>query len=106
MSQLHQLYRRLNPESTGPADDEFGGRDVWDDEDGNWWTDFPPPAGFDGEEDGKWGDPDYKRALAADEQAVIDAWNDEDRADELAGAEAAGWAAGLVSSPSETWMPI
>ena len=89
MSQLHQLYRRLNPESIGSADDEFGGRDVWDDEDGNWWTDFPPPAGFDGEEDGEWGDADYKRALAADEQAVVDAWNDEDRADELAGAEAA-----------------
>jgi hypothetical protein len=56
---------------------------VWDDEDG-WWTDYPPPAGFDGEEEGQYGDLRYRRSLSPEEQAVIDG----DEADARAVAEA------------------
>ncbi|HYD36445.1 MAG TPA: hypothetical protein VEA60_02460, partial [Allosphingosinicella sp.] len=62
---------------------------VWEDEDG-WWTDYPPPAGFDGEEEGKYGDPDedYRRRLSPAEQAVIDADEAEERAEQRARGEA------------------
>jgi hypothetical protein len=62
---------------------------VFEEEDG-WWTDYPPPAGFDGEEEGEYGDPndDYRRRLSPAEQAVIDADEAEDRADQRARAEA------------------
>ena len=46
---------------------------VWDDEDG-WWTNYPPPPGFDGEEKGgAWGDKDYQRRLSPAERAAVDA---------------------------------
>ena len=54
MSQLHQLYRKLNPAKPGSELSEFGGYSAWEDEDG-LWTDFPPPDDFDGEEEGGWG---------------------------------------------------
>jgi len=62
---------------------------AWEDEDGGWWTDFPPPDNFDGEEEGRWGDDCYKRTLSAAEQARIDAAIEEDLAEERAEAEAA-----------------
>ncbi|HZF93260.1 MAG TPA: hypothetical protein VEZ20_00150 [Allosphingosinicella sp.] len=54
------------------ADLDADRHSVWDDEDG-WWTDYPPPPGFEGEEEGSYGDHDYRRSLSPDEQAVIDA---------------------------------
>ena len=51
---------------------EFDGHEVFEDEEGIWWTEFPPPAGFDGEERGEPGDPDYQRTLSAEEQEVVD----------------------------------
>ena len=45
----------------------------WDDDQDRWLTNFPPPPGFAGEEEGEFGDGDYWRELADDEQAVIDA---------------------------------
>ncbi len=42
-------------------------------EDGRWWTFFPPPEGFDGEEEGDSGDGDYQRTLTEDEEAVMTA---------------------------------
>jgi hypothetical protein len=45
---------------------------IWDDEDG-WWTDYPPPPGFEGEEEGRYGEDYYRRSLSPAEQAVIDA---------------------------------
>jgi hypothetical protein len=57
--------------------------DVWEEADG-WWTLFPPPAGFDGEEQGRPGDTGYRRTLTGEEQAVIDAEEAEDRAAEIA----------------------
>lgn len=45
---------------------------VWEDI-GCWWTDYPPPPGFDGEEIGFYGDHDYRRSLSPAEQAVMEA---------------------------------
>ncbi|HEY0130224.1 MAG TPA: hypothetical protein VGB57_02380, partial [Allosphingosinicella sp.] len=44
-------------------------------EDGIWWTCFPPPDGFDGEEEGEPSDGDYQRTLTEDEEAVMQARN-------------------------------
>ena len=52
---------------------------VWQTE-GEWRTDYPPPPGFDGEENGDYGDADYWRALSLAEQAVADAEIAEERA--------------------------
>ena len=38
-----------------------------------WLTNFPPPPGFDGDEEGDFGDDDYWRELADDEQAALNA---------------------------------
>ena len=52
------------PEAPGKEED-FEGRSVWEDEveDGRWLTDFPPPDGFEGWQEGKPGDDDYRRGL-------------------------------------------
>jgi hypothetical protein len=44
-------------------------------EEGKEWTDFPPPAGFCGEEVGAFGHPDYRRTLSEMEQKVVDEWD-------------------------------
>ena len=66
-----------------PPLDDFDGDEVWKDEDGIWWTEFPPPAGFDGQEEGTLGFT-YRRTLSAAEQAVVDANNDDDEAEMIA----------------------
>jgi hypothetical protein len=63
--------------STGPGDADEGDETpeeaaaamtVWfDDHTGDWRTDFPPPDGFYGREDGQFGDPAYARELDDDE---------------------------------------
>lgn len=46
---------------------------IWEDEDlGVWVTSHPPPEGFDGEEQGRWGDYRYQRTLSAAERDVLD----------------------------------
>jgi hypothetical protein len=64
-----------------PEESEWTGYEAREDEDGIWWTSFPPPAGFDGEEQGEFGDEDYKRSLSPREQAVLDAEYDRDDAE-------------------------
>lgn len=54
--------------------------DVWEEPDGNW-TSFPPPAEFDGEERGEFGSLGYQRRLSEDEEALIEAAEDEVRAE-------------------------
>jgi len=88
MSQLHQLYRKLNPAKPGSELPEFGGYSAWEDEDG-LWTDFPPPDDFDGEEEGSWGYEGYQRTLSAAEQARVDGDTEEALAEKRAEAEAA-----------------
>jgi hypothetical protein len=56
---------------------------LWE-EDGCWWTEFPPPAGFDGEEIGTFGEEGYQRTLSEPEQAAVDERTAVDRADLLA----------------------
>jgi len=63
--------------SAGPGEDDDGDETpeeaaaamtVWfDDRADDWRTDFPPPDGFYGHEDGQFGDPAYARALDDDE---------------------------------------
>ena len=46
----------------------------WFDEvDEAWLTDFPPPEGFDGYEEGEWHEFGYKRACTAEEAALLEA---------------------------------
>ena len=41
----------------------------WNSDD--WRTDFPPPPGFDGDQDGEWGDEDYSRSLTTEEHDAL-----------------------------------
>jgi hypothetical protein len=54
-------------------DEPLVGKRVWNSwRFGEWRTDFPPPAGFDGDENGNWEDPEgYSRSLAEDEVAAL-----------------------------------
>jgi hypothetical protein len=61
--------------------------DLWEDDEG-MWTDYPPPPGFDGEEEGRYGDYKYRRTLSPEEQSVIDADEAAGRAEERARGEA------------------
>lgn len=79
--ELHELYLGERAE----MDDDR--HDVWE-TGGRWWTDYPPPAGFDGEERGGYGDLNYRRTLSSAEQAVVDAEDAIDPAEARAQAEA------------------
>jgi hypothetical protein len=94
---------------------EFTGREFEEDDDGIWWTGFPPPADFDGEEQGNYGDFGYRRTLSPREQEVLDAELEQELEEEWA-AEADrrdryfGFAGDEISSlgeaePSETTEP-
>jgi hypothetical protein len=74
----HRELHELHPGGRGEMDDDR--HRVWEAE-GRWWTDYPPPAGFEGEGRGEYGDPDYRRTLSSAEQAVVDAEGAEDAAD-------------------------
>ncbi|HEY0112883.1 MAG TPA: hypothetical protein VGB59_06985 [Allosphingosinicella sp.] len=100
--ELHELYLAgLGAGAEDYDDDDPLAADrhsVWEDEDGRWWTDYPPPAGFEGEEEGEYRVDGYRRTLAPAEQAVIDA----EQADDLARAQAQrdAWF-GFTSDPVE-----
>jgi hypothetical protein len=66
----------------------FGTDRVWRDEDGVWWTNFPPPADFYGEERGHWSDEDYERECSEDECDLLDAARDVQLADQRTEEEA------------------
>ncbi|MFN3389816.1 MAG: hypothetical protein ACK40O_12900 [Allosphingosinicella sp.] len=57
-------------------------------EDGTCWTDFPPPDGFEGREEGSWGRSDYRRTLSEAEWAVVEAGDAHTEARRLARARA------------------
>jgi hypothetical protein len=80
--ELHELHhsaaaRRLDQELD--EDDH----DIWE-KDGRWWTDYPPPDGFDGEEHLTYRRLGYRRTLTAAEQAVHAARLEEEEAQEQA----------------------
>lgn len=83
--ELHELH--LDEEAEMEAGMARDRHTVFEEEDG-WWTDYPPPAGFDGEEEGEYGDDDYRRRLSPAEQAVIDSDLAEELEEERARAEA------------------
>ncbi len=58
---------------------------IWE-QDGEWWTDYPPPPDFDGYEQGHYGDAQYSRSLSGEELAALG--KEEEAADRLAAAEA------------------
>jgi hypothetical protein len=64
--------------------DQWKGDEIWEADDGSWWTEFPPPEGFEGEEEGTPGEYGYRRTLSEDEQAVIDADLAVERGEEIA----------------------
>jgi hypothetical protein len=52
--------------------DSFDHPRIWQSWDkGGWRTDFPPPPGFDGPEEGEWDDEGYWRGLTDDELAAL-----------------------------------
>ncbi|QIK77892.1 hypothetical protein G7077_02140 [Sphingomonas piscis] len=58
-----------------PAEDDLSTR-CWQDDHGNWLTNFPPPPGFCGYEKGHWRDYGYERDCTDEEADLLDA-NDE-----------------------------
>ncbi|HZF95234.1 MAG TPA: hypothetical protein VEZ20_10240 [Allosphingosinicella sp.] len=67
----------------------WDGEEVWLEDDGRWWTTFPPPEGFCGVEEGTLGgEGDYRRTLSAAEEAMVETEEEEEREDYIA-AEAA-----------------
>lgn len=66
------------------AGTDFEGDEIWQDDEGDWWTWFPAPAGFDGAEEGAPGHPDYKRRLSDAERAVIEADKAREQAEQAA----------------------
>ena len=74
-------------EDADVPDPEFGTDRVWRDE-GEWWTNFPPPGDFDGAEHGHWSDGDYERQCTAEECELLDAAREASRADYRAEEEA------------------
>lgn len=69
-----------------PEEDEASGLSTrcWQDEEGGWMTNFPPPTGFDGYEKGHWRDYGYKRDCTAEEAEILDASEDAAQAEEQA----------------------
>lgn len=110
--QLHQLRDgKALDEEPDFADDDEGAR-VWT-EDHSWRTSFPPPDGFNGYEDGDYGDADYSRQCTPEERelldrlypdAIVDQAEQRRTADEaVRDAYFAGLAEELNSSPSPAW---
>lgn len=75
----------LTPEEELAA--ELTGDEVWQ-EDGVWWTSFPPPAGFDGWEIEVFGMEGYRRQLSPAELEVAEAGEQEEDEEEVSHAVA------------------
>lgn len=82
MEAVEQGARPPDPEAEA-REASLAAMEVWEDEDGTWWTSYPPPAGFEGEAEGEPGDEDYKRTLSPAEQAVIDDQEEQERLEAL-----------------------
>ena len=57
---------------------------IWKDDDGTWWTFFPPPDGCEVSEQGEYGDDDYRRTLTPAELEAVQAMHDRRRERECA----------------------
>lgn len=81
------LAPRYEDEAAEGEEDDLAlaltGDEVWQDE-GVWWTRFPPPACFEGWEEEVFGQENYMRTLSPAEQAVAEAEADEEEESKLA----------------------
>ncbi len=68
-------------EAADPDHSEFTGHEVREGDDGVWWTSFPPPARFNGEQRGEFGEDYYERTLSEVEQALVDTQLEEEEAE-------------------------
>jgi len=69
---LAEYAAEAEAEEADDDEDEPGEDEIWED-DGVWLTSFPPPADFDGVEDGVPGEEGYSRSLTEAEEAAMDA---------------------------------
>lgn len=90
--QLHQLPLGTNPteldlngDDESLADPQY---DFWQDEEGNWRTNYPPPDEFKGYQQYAWGDPRYWRDCTPEESELLEAAEEWNRDRELAQAAA------------------
>lgn len=61
-----------DPAPDAEEEDDFAGCIVWQrDSDSSWWTDFPPPPGFDGRHEGVLGTSSYVRTLTDAERRMM-----------------------------------
>ena len=72
----HSPLHPTDEDELPPEEDE--NIPVWEEEDDEWMTRFPPPPRFDGYQVGRPGDPDYKRELTEEEAFVVKAVRGED----------------------------
>lgn len=76
------------PDAVNFDDEEEPERCWWDEEEKCWMTNFPPPPGFDGYEERRWGDEDYERECTKEEAAALQAALDSELAEERSEDEA------------------
>jgi hypothetical protein len=69
--QLHQLRQGTALDEEEEIDDDHDDARVWT-ADYRWRTNFPPPEGFNGDEDGCYGDGDYSRNCTPEERELLD----------------------------------
>lgn len=88
--QLHQLPLGENPIGSGDvAPNQIVYGQFWQDGEGRWMTNYPPPPDFDGDQHCRWGDHSYGRGCSAEEAAMMERLNEADLAKDLAAAAAA-----------------
>lgn len=88
--ELHELNdenSRISGENEMDENEGFDPHLLWQGEQGEWMTDYPPPPGFDGYQRGRYGDDRYQRDCTPDEIAAIEAEQEADRAELRAEAE-------------------
>ena len=57
-----------------PGPDQIETAPVWQNQSGEWLTSFAPPAGFEGRQEGRYGELDYCRATTEAERTAIHSW--------------------------------
>jgi hypothetical protein len=77
-----------DPEYETASFDEFADGRIWEEHVDEWWTNFPPPPGFAGEERGRWDDSDYMRECSSEECRLMIAAREASLADARAEEEA------------------
>lgn len=87
-SDTSDIPRLHNDEIDNVSDSNFGSNRVWQELNGAWWTNFPPPNGFDGQQRGHWSDEDYMRECSDDERDLLAAAREAELSDFKAEEEA------------------